>query len=188
MTYACIYIPETGDGVSTVSMRDRVREAYVMTERPISELYLPAAAVLAAVVVLGYMISRFRRGRAEMTLIDALILAAVVAVLGGVGLPLIESVRLRTQTTTLLQNLQTLRSQIQLYTMEHGGQPPLLFEGALPQLNRATNRRGELGYSSEEYPFGPYLRAGVPVNSITGRSIVTLTDKFPPQEPTGNGG
>ncbi len=143
---------------------------------------------LAAVTVLRAMPNHNRSGKAEFTVLNAVILAIVVAIAGGVGIPLIEKASSRAQHTALLQNLHTLRSQIELYKAEHGGEAPVLYQNAFPQLIRATNAEGIPGEPGSKYPYGPYLRAGVPLNAITGRSIVTPTDTFPPTAPSGNGG
>jgi general secretion pathway protein G len=129
-----------------------------------------------------------RSGKAEFTLLSAVMLAVVVAIAGAFGIPLIEKSSGQAQRTTLLQNLHTLRSQIELYKLEHAGQPPVLYQNTLPQLTRATNAGGIPGEPGSKYPFGPYFRTGIPVNTITGRSIVAPTDTFPPTAPSGNGG
>ncbi|MHC4176039.1 MAG: hypothetical protein ACYSWU_00945 [Planctomycetota bacterium] len=134
------------------------------------------------------MLNHTRSGKAEFTLVNAVILAVVVAIAGGIGIPLIEKASGRARRTALLQNLRTLRSQIELYKAEHGGNPPVLYESTFPQLIRATNAEGIPGQPSSKYPYGPYLHAGVPVNPLTERSIVTPTDTFPPTAPSGNGG
>lgn len=132
--------------------------------------------------------SRNRSGKSEFTLVNAIILAIVVAVVGGVGMPLLEMASRRAKRSTLMQNLHTLRSQIELYKLEHGGRPPVVYQNTLPQLTRATNAEGVPGEPSSEFAYGPYLHGGVPVNPITGCSIVALTDTFPPIAPSGNGG
>ena len=134
------------------------------------------------------MLNHARSGKKEFTLVDAVILAIVVAIAGGIGIPLIEKASGRAGQSAVLQNLHTLRSQIELYKAEHGGKPPVLYENTFPQLIRATNARGIPGDPGSKYPYGPYLHEGVPVNSVTGRSIVTATDTFPPTAPSGNGG
>lgn len=134
------------------------------------------------------MLNHNRSGKSEFTLVDAVILAVVVAIVGAFGIPLIEKTSGRAQRTAVLQNLHTLRSQIELYKVEHGGAAPVLYQNTFPQLIRATNAAGIPGEPGEKYPYGPYLRTGVPVNSITGCSIVTLTDTFPPKAATDNGG
>jgi general secretion pathway protein G len=129
-----------------------------------------------------------RSGRAELRLIDAVLLAVVVAIAGAVAIPLIEKASGQAKEAALLQNLRTLRSQIELYKLEHGGEPPVAYQGSFPQLLRATNARGVPGEAGSQFPYGPYLHTGIPVNPVTGCSIVTLTDTFPPQSPGGSGG
>ena len=129
-----------------------------------------------------------RRGRAALTLVDAVLLAVVVAIGVGVGVPVIERTSADARRAVLRENLHTLRSQIELYKLEHGGRPPLAYENTFPQLTRATNAEGVPGERGSKFPYGPYLQTGVPVNPITGCSIITLTETFPPTAPSGNGG
>jgi len=147
-----------------------------------------AAAVVAGVAILGYTLSRLRGGQRELGLVDALIVALAVALIAAGGIPLVESINRKVTQSALLENLRTLRSQIERYKLDHDGRPPVLHDGSLPQLIYATNREGLPGPPSGKYPYGPYLPAGIPVNPITGRSVVSPTDAFPPQQPSGNGG
>jgi general secretion pathway protein G len=162
--------------------------ARVIAELPILNLCLPVAGALAAVAAFVYLISRFRSRRAELTFVDLFIVAVIVTIVGATAIPLVEAASRQIKTTTLRQNLHTLRSQIELYKTEHGGKAPLLFEGTFPQLTRATNSNGVPGPPGSKHPYGPYLRTGIPVNPITGRSIVSPTKTFPPTNPSGNGG
>lgn len=161
---------------------------WAIAEMPIPSLHLPITVGLAAVVALGYLIGRFRSGNAELTVMDAMILAIVVAITGATAIPLFETASSQAKSSALLQNLHTLRSQIELYKMEHGGRAPLLFNGTFPQLIRATDVAGVPGPPGDKHPYGPYLAGGIPVNPFTARSICTPTETFPPTEPSGNGG
>lgn len=134
------------------------------------------------------MVSRIRNGKAELTAMNAIILAIIIAILGATAIPLVEKSSRQAKSTTLLQNLRTLRTQIELYKLEHNRRVPLLYEGTFPQLIRTTNVKGEPGPPGRKHPYGPYLSSGMPVNPITGRSIVTSTDAFPPDKASGNGG
>ncbi len=160
----------------------------VFAEIPTANLHLPTTVALAALAAIGYMVSIFRSGEREFTLVDAMILMVIVAILGATVIPLIEAASTKAKSATLLQNLHTLRSQIELYKLEHGGEAPVAYQGMFPQLTRSTNGDGIPGPPGSKYPFGPYLRSGVPLNPITGRSIVTLTETFPPKAASGNGG
>jgi general secretion pathway protein G len=153
-----------------------------------SNLQFAACVGLAALATVGYLVSRARCGRKEFTLLDALILAAAIAIVAGTGVPLLEAARYQTQLTVLQENLHTLRSQIELYRLQHQGVAPRVENGTLPQLLRPTNAAGAIGSGGSRYSLGPYLVSGVPTNPVTGRSIVSLTESFPPQSPTEGGG
>ncbi len=130
----------------------------------------------------------FRRNRGEFTLVDALILIAMMVIISGTAVPVVESLSGRAKASAALQTLRTFREQIELYKVEHGGRIPLLFEGAFPQLTTSTNETGVPGKAGPDYPLGPYLQAGIPVNPMTNIDIVSPTDEFPPKKPSCNGG
>lgn len=151
-------------------------------------LQMSAIAAVAAVAALGYFIYRARQGRWEVTLIDALILGLLMTILFAAGKPLFDAAQEEARIAALRQDLHTMRSQIELYKAEHDGQPPTVHDGTFPQLIRPTNAQGVPGEAGSRFPFGPYLRGGVPVNPMTGRSVVATTPSFPPDGPTGGGG
>jgi general secretion pathway protein G len=164
------------------------RGTIAVSEPTISSLQTAATIAVTAIAVLGYLIARARAGRSDFSMIDALIIAAVITILGASGIPLVESVNQRAKLSALEQNLHALRSQIELYKAEHDGRPPVVYEGTFPQLIRATDADGIPGDPSKKFPYGPYLQTGIPVNPFTGRSVVTVTPTFPPPCPSGNGG
>jgi type II secretory pathway pseudopilin PulG len=153
---------------------------------------LPTTVAISASISTLQAYSRMsrgsRHGRTNLTVIDVVLLVVVIAIVCATAVPLIEAANRRAQQSTLAQNLHTLRSQIELYKAEHGGRPPVLHEGMLPQMVQPTNADGVPGPAGGKYPFGPYLRSGVPINPVTGRSIVTATKTFPPTAASGNGG
>ena len=154
----------------------------------LENLHITAAVALAGVTALGYMMARFRRGRKQFTLIDCITVVLLMAIVSGAAIPLLEAASRGAKESALLQNLHSLRSQIALYKIEHGGEPPLLYEGTLPQLTHATDGAGTPGTPGGKCPYGPYLPNGILVNPVTGRSVVTETNTFPPTACSGNGG
>jgi type II secretory pathway pseudopilin PulG len=152
------------------------------------ELYLPAAIGLSTVAALGYVISRFRQGRTQITVLDALQIVVLMAIVAGTIIPIMEAVSSRAKQAVLIQDLSMLRSYIALYKAEHGDDSPVLYEGTLPQLLRPTNALGELGPPGSEHPFGPYLHEGVPQNPFTGKTVITAAATFPPAAASGQGG
>ena len=87
-----------------------------------------------------------------------------------------------------MQNLHAFRTQIDLYKLQHGGDPPLAYEGILPQLVQATNAQGVPGPHDSRHPYGPYFPSGLPRNAVTDSTTITLTEDFPPTAASGNGG
>jgi type II secretory pathway pseudopilin PulG len=151
-------------------------------------LQLPAAIILGALTAAAYLIGYVRHRGLQFSLLDALLVVAIMVVGTAVAMPLLNAAHDRANSSALRQNLRAVREQIALYKIEHGGRPPLLFEGTFPQLEHATNSEGIPGPPGKAYPHGPYLPGGMPVNPYTGVSEVTATDTFPPAAPTGVGG
>lgn len=129
-----------------------------------------------------------RQGKLHLTLLDAVLVAIVATIITAVAVPLIERGTNEAKHTTGLESVRGLRSQIQMYRVEHGGRTPVVQNGTLSQLIRPTNARGELGERNGQFPYGPYLQGGMPVNPYTGSSVVTESAQFPFTTPSGNGG
>jgi general secretion pathway protein G len=151
-------------------------------------LPIAATAVVAGLSSLAYLALRFRRGRRIFTLIDAVIMVLLMAIVSAAAVPLVEESVRHAKDSAVLENLYTLRSQIALYKVEHNGDPPILYQSSFPQLLQATNAEGIPGPPGNDRPCGPYLRNGIPPNPVTGRVMVTSTDVFPPTAASGNGG
>ena len=147
----------------------------------------PSIAFVVALVALGVCAARVRFWRDNFTLFDAgAVLVAMTA--GSMALvPLIEASRDEAKTVALIEDLRILRSQIELYTLQHGGRPPLLYKGTFPQLISPTNVVGVPGTPGRRFPFGPYL-ARIPANPVTGVATVTPIAQYPPTAASEGGG
>lgn len=159
-----------------------------MAEIPLLGRQLPASIMLGAIAASAYLVSYARHRGLKFTLFDVLLVAAIMAIGTAVTMPLLNAAEERASSAALLQNLRTLRGQIELYKVEHGGKVPLLHKGTFPQLTHATNARGVPGPPGKEYAYGPYFPAGLPANPYTGVSVVTSSEKFPPAASSGVGG
>ena len=148
----------------------------------------PAAAALAALAAIGYLLSHARHGRSQFTVVDALSLILLMAIVAGAGVPMINAFTSNAKETSLLQNLYTLRSQIEMYKVQHGGDVPILYKATFPQMTQATNAQGIPGPAGSKHAYGPYFVGGIPKNPITGRNQITPTDVFPPKAASGGGG
>lgn len=158
-----------------------------MAEISLWDANLPAAALLGAIAAGGYVLAHARHRQLHFTLLDAMIVVAIMAIVTAITMPLVAAAGGQAKNSALLHNLHTLRAQIEVYKLEHGGAAPLLFEGKFPQLTEATNAAGMPGPPGREHPFGPYV-ASVPTNPYTGVAAVMPTDTFPPESSTSVGG
>jgi len=111
-----------------------------------------------------------------------------MATVSAAAMPLVVAAVHRTKDAAVLASLNTLRSQIARYKLDHDGEPPIFYQGTLPQLLQATNADGMPGSPGKDRPYGPYFHKGFPANPVTGRSAVTLTKFFPPTKASGKGG
>ena len=149
---------------------------------------LPVTTGLAALAAIAFIIARVRQREREFSLLDSLLLVILMSITTAGGITLVEGASANAKQAALRENLRMFRTQIQAYRLQHGGETPVAFRGTFPQLTEATDVRGIPGPSDAHHRFGPYFRAGIPVNPITGRCVVTLTDTFPPASPSGNAG
>lgn len=130
-----------------------------------------------------------RRGpRAGFTLIEVLIVVTLVAVLAAVLIPQFSSSAQDAKESALKFDLSSLRTQLDRYMLDHGGQPPAIIGGGLPQLTSATDANGNIGTSGAGFPYGPYMANGFPPNPITGAATVSAMTSYPPTAETGAGG
>jgi type II secretion system protein G len=97
--------------------------------------------------------------RVGFTLIEVLIVVALMAVLAAVIIPQFSDSTTDAKRSTLEYNLRTLRQQIQVYRIDHNGLYPELKNKALEQLTTKTDVEGNPGSD-----FGPYIRADLPLN------------------------
>jgi type II secretory pathway pseudopilin PulG len=154
----------------------------------LGNIQFPITAVLAAIAALSYLISLARHRQKHFSLLDGVTVLLLMCIVTATAVPLLEAAAQGAKQSALLQNLYALRSQIEWYRAQHGGEPPVLYQGTFPQLIQATDTSGIPGPRGSKYPLGPYFPAGIPVNPITGKAVVTATEVFPPVAPSGSGG
>ncbi len=113
-----------------------------------------------------------RAGRG-FTLIEVLIVVALVAILAATVIPRFSSSTEDAMESALEYNLSVLRSQIEIYRAQHFGEVPQIQNNSLPQLTAATNAYGEIGAPGPSYPCGPYMKDGLPVNPFDDSNKVS---------------
>lgn len=103
---------------------------------------------------------------AGMTLIEVLLVVVIMGIIAAVVLPQFTDTTEDALDAQLLHQLSVIRSQIQLYKLEHNGKLPGGMElVAYLQLVLYTNEDGDISESpGEAYPLGPYFARGVLIN------------------------
>ncbi len=114
------------------------------------------------------MIRKRSRPHQGFTLVEILIVVIILGILAAIVIPQFTNASQNARESSLQSTLQTLRSQIQLYKLQHGD--------ALPDLvgTGGTNWGALVGSTSYGVPsqsYGPYMQA-VPVNPMNGNSDV----------------
>lgn len=122
-----------------------------------------------------------RQLRAGFTLVELLIVVVILGILAGIVLPTISSSTDDAEYSAAYQNVQTLRSSVDMYKVSHGKYPGYPATGApteaifVAQMTLASKKDGTtaaLGTSG--YPHGPYIKTGVPANPFNGFSTVKI--------------
>ena len=111
-----------------------------------------------------------KTNKAGFTLIEVLIVVVILAVLAATVIPQFTDSTTDAKKSSVLFNLHTLRSQIQLYRAHHDGKVP---GATLSELTIATKADGTAGGS-----FGPYL-SKLPVNNFTNSNSVKAMTATP---------
>src|SRR5688572_30068329 len=117
---------------------------------------------------------RHRRQRG-FTLVEILIVVIILGILAAIVIPQFTSASQDARKNSLTSQLQTLRSQIELYKLQHLDQLPSGLVAATPvwdQLINKTNASGTTG-TTTAYPFGPYLQSA-PTNPLNGKNAMLV--------------
>jgi len=137
-----------------------------------------------------------RRSRPGFTLVELLIVVAILGILGAMVVPRFSDAARQSRQSVLKESLRTMRGQVKLYNAQHDQRPPGYPPGNTSnataatfeqQMTNRTNKAGEVG-TSNMHNLGPYLRH-IPENPINGMSTVRVIngDAFP-TEPAGTHG
>jgi general secretion pathway protein G len=138
----------------------------------------------------------YRTRKSGFTLVEILIVVIILGILAAIVIPQFTSASQDARKNSLVSQLQTIRSQIELYKLQHKDQLPT-------SLGSGTNDWAEMlkqtdadqndyvAGTSTTGPFGPYLQQE-PVNPLNSYSAVGSVTTDPtlggPNPVTGNVG
>lgn len=118
-----------------------------------------------------------RQFRAGFTLVELLIVVVILGILAGIVLPTISSSTEDAKFSSAYQSLQTMRSAVDSYKITHGKYPGYPATGAptesdfvkhMTLVSKKDGSTAALGTAG--YPYGPYIKTGVPPNPFNGLS------------------
>src|SRR6476660_2941182 len=137
---------------------------------------------------------RYRTRKGGFTLVEILIVVIILGILAAIVIPQFTSASQDARKNSLVSQLQTVRSQIELYKLQHLDKLPIGLNGSAGSVVTATawaeminrsNVNGSTGTDSTAYPFGPYLQAA-PVNPLNANSnVLIVTADIAPAAATG---
>ena len=104
------------------------------------------------------------------TLVEILIVVIILGILAAIVIPQFTEASNDARESALQSDLQTMRSQLELYKVQHLENYPQQIVGSdstkvIAQLTSRTNAAGVVGTDATAFPFGPYLQQ-FPSNSF----------------------
>ena len=110
------------------------------------------------------------KAKSGFTLVEILIVVVILGILAAIVIPQFTEASTEARVSSLMSNLQTIRSQLELYAVQHNDADPTL-AGFVDQMTGTTDIDG----ATTGTDFGPYLQQ-IPPNPFTNSSSVVAAD------------
>jgi general secretion pathway protein G len=107
--------------------------------------------------------------RHAFTLIEVLIVVIIMAVLAATIIPQFSTSTSDAKTSSLKFNLQTVRTQVELYKNQHNGTLPT-FTAFVDQMTKPSDVTGATTGTNLNY--GPYIQGQIPANPFNGSNAL----------------
>jgi len=124
-----------------------------------------------------------RTNNKGFTLVEILIVVIILGILAAIVIPQFSNASTDAKKNSLTSQLQTMRSQMELYKLQHNDKPPTKLaapglHGADPldwdQLTAQTDVSGTAGTAGAQ-KYGPYLQQ-IPSNPLNGSTLLFEDD------------
>jgi len=110
------------------------------------------------------------RAKNGFTLVEILIVVVILGILAAIVVPQFTDASNEAKLSSLCCDLQTLRSQIELYKIQHNDIPPTI-AGFSDQLTKYTDVDGIVQLAAGPGVYGPYIQK-IPVNQFNDDDTV----------------
>lgn len=109
------------------------------------------------------------KAKSGFTLVEILIVVVILGILAAIVIPQFTEASTEAKTSSLCTDLQTMRSQIELYKIQHNDQLPGVAGGAtfVQAMTGQTDVAGAVGTD-----YGPYLQK-IPTNQFNDDDTIT---------------
>jgi general secretion pathway protein G len=115
----------------------------------------------------------YRTRKSGFTLVEILIVVIILGILAAIVIPQFTNASTDARKNSLLSQLQTLRSQIQLFKLQHNDILPDLITGQWNQMLQKTNLGGTVDTTAAG-KYGPYLES-TPKNPLNQNATVAAS-------------
>ena len=120
----------------------------------------------------------YRNRKSGFTLVEILIVVIILGILAAIVIPQFTNASQDARKSNLASQVQTLKSQIELYKLQHHDAPPQL-QTNWDQFTKCTNDSGTVSTAANPvlpdpttgYQYGPYMQT-TPTNPLTASSAV----------------
>ena len=119
------------------------------------------------------------------SLVEIIMVVTILGILAAVVLPGFQNHASKAKESAVKSNLNTIRSQLEIYKLQHGGVPPGYVNGAeapiatlVLQLTATSTVTGAVSASKvpvDPYLYGPYLKK-VPENPYNGLATIAYVN------------
>src|SRR3954465_15405442 len=102
-----------------------------------------------------------RTNKSGFTLVEILIVVIIIGILAAIVIPQFTNASQDARKSSLTSQLQTIRSQVELYKLQHTDVLPNITGSGWALLTGKTTIQGTMGSGS----YGPYLQQ-IPINPL----------------------
>jgi general secretion pathway protein G len=106
--------------------------------------------------------------KSGFTLVEVLIVVVILGILAAIVIPQFSEASTEAKFSSLITDLQTLRSQIELYKVQHNDTPPT-FANFTAQMTGQTDITGAPGTD-----YGPYMQK-IATNQFNNKNVLDNT-------------